>query len=54
MKMVSWMKMVGGCGNIVPARDDFGFTMNDGIKVCTLTVNPKTGALDYKEELVSE
>ena len=53
MKMASWMKMVGGCGNIVPARDDFGFSMDFGDSRCTLTVNPNTGCLDYQEELLT-
>ena len=54
LKMLSWMKMVGACcRNIVPARDDFGFSMVFGDSRCTLTVNPNTGCLDYRDEPLS-
>ena len=47
LKMLSWMKMVGACGNIFVEDRDFCMSMTFEKGSHILMVNEKTGFLDY-------
>ena len=47
LKMLSWMKMVGACGNIFVADRDFCMSMTFEKASHILMVNERTGFLDY-------
>ena len=47
LKMLSWMKMVGACGNIFVEDRDFCMSMAFEKGSHILMVNKKTGFLDY-------